>query len=41
MKTNKRTRAFFLNLEKMGKRIRRRTETIMRGAWGTQSFNIP
>jgi hypothetical protein len=39
--TAKRTRTFFRNLEKKGKRINRITETIMRGAWGTQSCNIP
>jgi hypothetical protein len=37
MKTVKRIVAFFLYFEKMGKRINRVTEVIIKGAWGTQS----
>jgi hypothetical protein len=40
-KVVKRTIAFFLCFEKIGKRIRRITEVIIRGKWGTQSCNIP
>jgi hypothetical protein len=40
-KTARRIREFFLNFEKIGKRINMINETIMRGAWGTQSCNTP
>ena len=40
-KTAKRMRAFIFFFEKNGKRMSKMTEIIVRGAWGTQSCNIP
>jgi hypothetical protein len=40
-KASRRTRALILYFEKTGKRRKRMTETIMRGAWGTQSCSTP
>jgi hypothetical protein len=37
----KRMKAFLRDLDKMGKRMSRRTEAIMRGACGTQSWSTP
>jgi hypothetical protein len=40
-KTSRRKRALVLYFEKTGNRRKRMTETIMRGAWGTQSCSTP
>ncbi len=37
----KRMMLFLLTFETNGKRIKRIPETMVKGAWGTQSFNIP
>jgi len=37
----KRMDAFLRDLEKMGKRKSTRTEAIVRGEWGTQSWSAP